>query len=203
MHNTSCGSLMAAIFYTIFYKYRFRTDLFFFAIYLSHQHLYLITHAVRVVYTAEICVSHLYRTHAQQTCSVSVQHLCKPSLGAVEYALLGDLLLPRVYEPSSSCESIFQSSFAEKHRQYVFHIWHSRRLLCYDVVLICTHWSPLYFHDTCFIFTCTATDILFHNFYLIRSNMLFWYVRVCVCVAGRESMNVTTELPNTFDIYKL
>lgn len=107
MHNTSCGSLMAAIFYTIFYKYRFRTDLFFFAIYLSHQHLYLITHAVRVVYTAEICVSHLYRTHAQQTCSVSVQHLCKPSLGAVEYALLGDLLLPRVYEPSSSCESIF------------------------------------------------------------------------------------------------
>lgn len=99
MHNTSCGSLMAAIFCTIFYKYRFCTDLFCLSVYLSHRHLYLITHAVRVVCTAEICVSHLYRTHAQQTFSVHVQQLCRRSLGAVEYALLGDLLLPRVYEP--------------------------------------------------------------------------------------------------------
>ena len=107
MHNTSCESLMAAILCTIFYEYRFCTDLFRFSMYLSHQHLYLITHAVRVVYTAEICVGHLYRTHAQQTFSVHVQQLFRPSLGAVEYALPGDLLLPRVYEPPSSCESIF------------------------------------------------------------------------------------------------
>lgn len=60
MHNTPCGSLMASIFYGIFYKYGYT---FFITIYLSHHHLFLITHAVRVVYTAEICVSHLYRTH--------------------------------------------------------------------------------------------------------------------------------------------
>lgn len=109
MHDTSCGSLMAAIFCTIFffYKYRFCTDLFCFSMYLSHQHLYLITHAVRVVYTAEICVGHLYRTHAHQTFSVHVQQLCRPGLGAVEYALPGDLLLSRVCEPPSSCESVF------------------------------------------------------------------------------------------------
>jgi len=54
------------------------------------------------------------------------------------------------------------------------------RLLCYDVVLIWTGWSQLYFHDACFIFMCTATDILIHNFSLIQRNMLFcMYVFVC------------------------